>query len=467
MTFGYRTRTMLGFWNVMTLLDNNSDEDIGSSKMLQLEKEFYRLKIDILGLSETHWRGNGCLQTTTGKCTFLFSGGAIGSYKAAGVGFLMTPQARKSLMSWNSISERIITARFQSKVRNITIIQCYAPTDTKSAAVKDAFYSELSASYKNVPKGDIIIVMGDMNASVGESNAQVQHIMGKHGYGIRNDNGERFIDFCNANDLVVGGTLFPHKCWHRITWMTPGGRYKKQIDHFAMSRRFRGCLMDVRSKTSADLGVLFDHRLMVAKIRLRTAAAVQCYFLEKLKDANILSSFRSKIAQRAVVIRDAQTPSTEQKWNEVKSAYHEVGRECLGRQPKGLRPWMSIKTWEVIEERAKLKLSLHDAVTQHRRVELAALYREKQQEVKKCVRNDKRSFTQALAQSAEEAASRGDSRSLYKITKELTGKALAAEHPVKDANGHLVHGDEDQIARWRNHFLTVHRWMEMDIHDLK
>ena len=85
--------------------------------------------------------------------------------------------------------------------------------------------------------------MGDMNAFVAESNAHVQHIMGKHGYGIRNDNGERFIDYCNANDLVVGRTMFPYKPWWEIL--------KKQIDHYAFFRRFRDCRMDVRRKTRA------------------------------------------------------------------------------------------------------------------------------------------------------------------------------------------------------------------------
>ena len=463
-TFGYRTRTTIGFWNVQTLHDNDCNEDIDSSKILQLEKEIARLKIDILGLSETHWRGNGCLSTTTSKCCFLFSGAAAGSRKAAGVGFLMTPQAQKSLMSWNPVSDRIITARFRSRVRNITIIQCYAPTNVKHDSLKEAFYSELSATYKCVPKGDIIIVMGDFNASVGERNAHVQHIMGKHGIGARTDNGERFIDFCNTNDLVIGGTLFPHKKCHKITWVSPGGSIYNQIDHFAISRRFRGCLLDVRSKSSADLGTIYDHRLMLAKIRLRTAAVQQnntaiikrarCYYLDRLKDPNILSSFKSKIEQRALDVLAVPSPSMEQRWSSLKSAYHEVGSECLGPQPKGLRPWMTTETWQKIQERAEIKLSLIDAQS-HQRAELADLYRKKQREVKQCVKKDKRSFTMALVRAAEDAADRGDSRNVYKITKELIGKALATEHPIKDANGKLIHGDDDQITRWRDHFFKV------------
>ena len=54
-----------------------------------------------------------------------------------------------------------------------------------------------------------------------------------------------------------------------------GGNHKKKIDHFAISRHFR-------SKTSADLGVLFDHRLMVAKILLRTAVVESAVLLLEL-----------------------------------------------------------------------------------------------------------------------------------------------------------------------------------------
>ena len=177
--------------------------------------------------------------------------------------------------------------------------------------------------------------------------------------------------------------------------------------------------------------------------------------MDKLKDANILSCFRSEIEQRAQDVCSVPTTATDQLWAGIKAAYHDVGSECLGPPPRGLRPWMSIQTWEKIQERGEIKLSLNDALPQHRRVELTDLYREKQKEVKRSVKNDKRSYTEALAQAAEDAAVRGDSRNLYKITKELTGKALATEHPLKDANGQLVHGEDDQIARWRNHFCSV------------
>ena len=81
-----------------------------------------------------------------------------------GVGIMLSHFARQALTSWKSISKRIITARFSCKVRNICIIQCYAPTELASDQEKDEFYSRLSAVYCNSPRVDIVTVMGDLNA---------------------------------------------------------------------------------------------------------------------------------------------------------------------------------------------------------------------------------------------------------------------------------------------------------------
>ena len=84
------------------------------------------------------------------------------------------------------------------------------------------------------------IVLGDMNAKVGEDNSGREENMGKHGVGPMNENGELFADFCVLNNLVIGGSIFPHKKHHKSTWMSPDGRTENQIDHLRTS------MLDVR-----------------------------------------------------------------------------------------------------------------------------------------------------------------------------------------------------------------------------
>jgi len=53
--------------------------------------------------------------------------------------------------------------------------------------------------------------MGDMNAKFGSNNEDSEHVMGRHGIGNMTENGELFGDLCARCDLIIGGTVFPHK----------------------------------------------------------------------------------------------------------------------------------------------------------------------------------------------------------------------------------------------------------------
>lgn len=59
------------------------------------------------------------------------------------------------------------------------------------------------------------IIIGDMNAKIGKENDATREVMGKHGCGIINENGEMTREFCVENGLIIGGTLFPYKESHK------------------------------------------------------------------------------------------------------------------------------------------------------------------------------------------------------------------------------------------------------------
>jgi len=182
----------------------------------------------------------------------------------------MNKEARKSLMEWTSVSESIILARFKTKIRNLTIVQCYAPIEMTDKDMKEEFYQKLSETITTVRKRDAIIVMGDMNAKFGPNNEGLEHIMGRHGIGNMNENGELFSVLYVSHDLIIGGTVFPHKINHRVTWVSPDNITENQIDHMAISRRFRRSLLDGRNKRRADIGS--DHHLMIANFTFKILA---------------------------------------------------------------------------------------------------------------------------------------------------------------------------------------------------
>ena len=123
---------------------------------------------------------------------------------------------------------------------------------------------------EQVPRRDVKIVMGDMNARGGTDNTCKGEMMGRLGARPEmNENGEKWGDFCQANELVIGGTLFPHKECLKRTWMFPDGGTENQIDHVVFIKRWRISLQDVRAMHGAD--VESDHHLLIAKVRIKIA----------------------------------------------------------------------------------------------------------------------------------------------------------------------------------------------------
>jgi exonuclease III len=84
-----------------------------------------------------------------------------------GVGLLLSKRMAARLLEWEPVTERIITARFQGHARNINIVQCYAPTERAEIEIKQSFCAQLQEVYNKMKKTDIVVVMEDLNAQVG------------------------------------------------------------------------------------------------------------------------------------------------------------------------------------------------------------------------------------------------------------------------------------------------------------
>ncbi|VDP20660.1 unnamed protein product [Schistosoma margrebowiei] len=106
--------------------------------------------------------------------------------------------------------------------------------------------------------------MGDLNAKVGIDNTAYEDIIGRHGLGERNENGERFANLYAFNKSVIGGTTFLHKRIHKATWISPDHITENQIDHIVINKS-RRIMEDVRTRRGADIAS--DHHLVVAKMK--------------------------------------------------------------------------------------------------------------------------------------------------------------------------------------------------------
>jgi hypothetical protein len=124
---------------------------------------------------------------------------------------------RKSVIEWTAILECLITARLNTRLRKLTIVQCYAPTNAATIEEKESFYGLSEATPRHVKQSDIVILLGDLNAKFGDNYLGLKNVTGRHGLGTRNENGDVFIGLSVNYNLVIGGSLFPHKDTHKAT----------------------------------------------------------------------------------------------------------------------------------------------------------------------------------------------------------------------------------------------------------
>lgn len=139
-------------------------------------------------------------------------------------------------MEYHPVSERMIRARLNTKpIKHLAYIQVCSPTNETEDEAKLDFYDALQAELEKTQKHDLTIIMGDFNAKVGQDNTGYERALGKYGSGTMNENGKHLAEFCGNNNLVIGGTLFPHPEIHMLTWVSPGERDRNQIDHIIIN----------------------------------------------------------------------------------------------------------------------------------------------------------------------------------------------------------------------------------------
>ena len=107
-------------------------------------------------------------------------------------------------MSHYSHNNTIISIHVQGKPFNITVIQLYVPTSNTEEAEVKLFYEDLQDLLELTPKKDILFIIGDWDAKVGSQ--EITEVIVKFSLGVRNKAGQRLIEFCQENALVIANT---------------------------------------------------------------------------------------------------------------------------------------------------------------------------------------------------------------------------------------------------------------------
>ena len=102
------------------------------------------------------------------------------------------------------------------------------------------------------PKKDVLLITGDWNAKVGSQ--ETPGVTGKFGLGVQNEAGQRLIEFCQENALVIANTLFQQHKRRLYTWTSSDGQHRNQTDYILCSQRWRSSIQSAKTKPRADCG---------------------------------------------------------------------------------------------------------------------------------------------------------------------------------------------------------------------
>ena len=186
----------IGTWNVRSM---------NQGKLEVVKQEMTRVNIDILGISELRWTGMGEFNSDD---HYIYYDGQE-SLRRNGVAIIVNKRVQNAELGCNIKNDRMISVHFQGKPFNITVIQVYAPTNNAEEAEVGQFYKDLQDLLELTPKKDVLFIIGDWNAKIGSQ--ETLGVTGKFGLGVQNEAGQRLIEFCQENALVIANTLFQQR----------------------------------------------------------------------------------------------------------------------------------------------------------------------------------------------------------------------------------------------------------------
>ncbi|XP_062587114.1 craniofacial development protein 2-like [Saccostrea cucullata] len=348
--------------------------------------------------------------------------------------------------------------RYKLDIMGLLEVRWLCPTNEADEADKGTFYEQLQRETAKVP---ILMVMGDANAKVEKSNEGWERAMGQEGIGIVNENGMRLAEMCALNNLIIGGTLFKHLDIHKLSWESPNGRDRNQIDHVMVNGRYKKSVCDVRVMRGADANS--GHHLVLAKVKMKLCRNLKpkesnrkMYDVNKLKDPKVSKGFQLELRKRFQQLFDDESTITNEKLILVKEAYNETAEKILGQKKRKHKSLPTAETYRAIHERRKLKEEIgrsnSESIKEIKREE----YKTKDKEVKRRARADKRKNLEDVVNQAENAANTNGLSEVYQLTKQLCGRKRNRTSGIRLKNGELIIEDGKKILeRWKEHFEEV------------
>ena len=201
---------------------------IGKSR--EVVEMLARRRMDVCCVQETQYKGEGCKMLGCGdeKYKLWWSGEKS---KRGGVGIMVKEDLEGHVMEVNRVNSRIMYIKMVVGAQKINIFSLYAPQAGRTEEEKAEFWGVLDDEMERLDPWRVILA-GDLNGHVGEERKGFEDIVGPYGFGVRNREGERILEFCQSKGLKVINTTFKKERKRKITYKS--GEVEQQLDYILM-----------------------------------------------------------------------------------------------------------------------------------------------------------------------------------------------------------------------------------------
>ena len=452
----------LGAWNIRTLQDK-TDTNRPERRTALICKELARFNIDVAALSETRLADEGNIREAGSGYTIFWKGKATDEPRIHGVGFAIRTQlAQQHNLIPTAINERIMTVRIPlTRDRFLTLVSVYAPTLTSDDDAKASFYSQLDHTIRAVPAHDKLVVLGDFNARVGRDHRVWEGILGQHGIGNCNANGQLLLGLCAEHELIITNTLFRLPTRQKTTWKHPRSKHWHMLDYVLTRTSDRKDVHITRSMPGAD-DCWTDHRLLISRLdfkirrppgRASANTHRRRFDCTKLQNPQTAQTFRE--AFESHLIDPVGQASVEDHWTSLRDALTAAAEETIGYTHKKNQDWFD-ENDEHITRLVETKRLTRLALENHPTPENKNRHKQALAECRRGIREAQNTWWQRKSEEIQNYADQRDLRRFYDATKEIFGPTRTSVGGLKDTDGTTVITDSEGILkRWKSHFENL------------
>ena len=439
-----KRRIRIGSWNIGSL----------TGKGREVVDVMQRRDIKILCVQETKWKGKSAKKIGEGYKVYYSGENA----RRNGVGVILHPELQENVTEVVRVNDRLIGLKLISDGKMWHIISTYAPQQGCRDEEKEEYREKLEEYLESIPRTDMLVVGGDMNAHVGENCDGYDGVHGGKGFGRRNIEGERILELAEAIDLIILNTWFKKRKNHLITYKSGGN--ETQIDYFMIRKEERRLAMDC--KVIPGEPVVTQHRLLVADFRLKRERKKKKKEKKRkiktweLKGEKVME-FRNKVEEaRRERYENGRSPdSAEEIWTGMKDIVVTKATEVCGRTSGNTR--LEEDTWwwnEEVQNPIKEKKLAYQQTKDNEDDITLENYRRTKREAKRAVAKAKWDACKELYDKLD--TPEGE-KIIYRIAKTRNEKRkdVGEIGIIKDENGNILIEEREIKQRWQEYFSIL------------